>query len=67
MDEVTTSQVFSPEETVRRAYTGRVLVHLAGFLGLATVEPASDERLCHEYRVKSLPLLGQVVQFHLPK
>jgi hypothetical protein len=27
------------------------------------VEQASDELLCHEYRVKALPLLGQIVQF----
>ena len=50
-----------------RGYTWRSLVHFAGFLGLATVEPVSDEHLCHEYRVKSLPLLDQVVQFQLPK
>ncbi|HQU15021.1 MAG: hypothetical protein B7Z66_13900 [Chromatiales bacterium 21-64-14] len=67
LDEVPPSQVFSPEETVRRGYTRRSLVNLAGFLGLATVKPASDGPLCYEYRVKSLPLLGQVVQFHLPK
>lgn len=67
LDEVPPSQVFSPDETVRRGYTWRSLVHFAGFLGLATVEPVSDKLLCHEYRVKSLPLLGQVVQFQLPK
>ncbi len=37
------------------------------FLGLAMVEPVSDERLCREYRVKALPLLGQIVQFQLPE
>jgi hypothetical protein len=67
LEEVPASQVFSPDETVRRCYTVRALVHFAGFLGLATVEPASDELLCHEYRVKSLPLLDQVVQFQPPK
>jgi len=67
LDEVPPSQVVSPDETVRRAYTWRSLVHFAGFLGLATVEPVSDQPLCHEYRVKSLPLLGQVVQLQLPK
>ena len=66
-DEVPPSQVFSPDETVRRCYTWRTLVHFVGFLGLATVEPASDELLCREYRVKSLPLLGQIVQFQLPE
>jgi len=67
LDEVPPSQVISPAETVRRAYTWRSLVHFAGFLGLATVEPVSDELLCNEYRVKALPLLGQIVQFQLPK
>jgi hypothetical protein len=67
LDEVPPSQVFPPEEAVRRGYTWRALVHFAGFLGLATVEPAFDELLCHEYRVKALPLLGQIVQFQLPK
>ncbi len=67
LDEVPPSQVISPDETVRRGYTWRSLVHFAGFLGLATVEPVSDELLCHKYRVKSLPLLGQIVQFQLPK
>ena len=52
---------------MRRGYTWRSLVHFADFLGLATVVPVSDELLCHEYRVKSLPLLDQVVQFQLPK
>jgi hypothetical protein len=67
LDEVPPNQVISPDETVRHSYTWRALVHFAGFLGLATVEPVSNELLCHEYRVKSLPLLGQVVQFQLPK
>ena len=67
LDEVPPSQVISPDETVRRGYTWRSLVNFASFLGLATVEPASDEFLCHEYRVKSLPLLDQIVKFRLPK
>ena len=67
LDEVAPSQVFSPDETVRRGYTWRALVHFAGFLGLATVEPVSDELLCHEYRVKGLPLLSQIVQFQFPE
>lgn len=67
LDEVPSSQVFSPDETVRRGYTWRALVHFADFLGLATVEPASEEFLCREYRVKALPLLGQIVQFQLTK
>lgn len=67
LDEVPSSEVFSPDETVRHSYTWRALVHFAGFLGLATVEPVSDELLCREYRVKTLSLLGQIVQFQLPR
>lgn len=67
LDEVPPSQVSSPDETVRRAYTWRALEHFVGFLGLATVEPVSDEFLCREYRVKALPLLNRVVQFQFPK
>jgi len=67
LDEVPPSQVIPPDETVRCGYTWRSLMHFAGFLGLATVESVSDEFLCHEYRVKALPLLDQVVQFQLPK
>jgi len=67
LDEVPPSQAFSPDKTLRRTYTRRSLMHFAGFLGLATVELASDERLCHRYRVKSLPLLGRFVQFRLAK
>lgn len=67
LDEMPPNQVFSPEETVRRAYTWRSLVHFVGFLGLATVEPVSEGSLCHDYRMKALPLLGQMVQFQHPR
>ena len=67
LDEVPPSQVFSPDETVRSAYTLRSLVHFAGFLGLATVEPVSDEPLYREYRVKALPLMSRIVQFQHPQ
>lgn len=67
LDEVPPSQVFSPDETVRSTYTWRALMDFAGFLGLATVEPVSDELRCREYRVKALPLLSRIVQFQLPE
>ncbi|HUW97442.1 MAG TPA: SEC-C domain-containing protein [Acidiferrobacter sp.] len=63
LEEVPATPTFSPDETVRASYTWRTLVHFAGFLGLAAVEPVSDKFLCHEYRVKALPLLGEAVQF----
>jgi hypothetical protein len=65
LDELPQHQVFTPEEEVRRCYTWRTLVHFVGFFGLAKVEPVSDERFCHEYQVKGLPLLHASVQFQL--
>jgi hypothetical protein len=65
LDEVPAGQLFTPEEEVRRCYTWRTLVHFVGFFGVAAVEPVSDKLLCHEYRVKSLPLLHETVQFQL--
>jgi hypothetical protein len=67
LDEVPPSPVFSPDDEVRSCYTWRTLVHFAGFLGLAMVEPISEGPLCREYRIKALPLLNQIVQFQLSK
>ena len=66
LDEVPSSQIFSADETVRYCYASRTLVHFADFLGLATVEPVSDEFLYRECRVKAQPFLNQFVQFQLP-
>ena len=63
LDELPRHEIFTPEEEVRRCYTWRTLVHFVSFFGLAAVEPVSDERFSHEYRVKSLPLLRDTVQF----
>ena len=63
LDEVPQRPYSTPEEVVRDCYTWRTLVHFAGFLGLAALEPVTDELLCREYRVKALPLLHQAVQF----
>ena len=60
-----TAPYSEPEETFRNCYTWRTLVHFAGFLGLAEVEPITEEHLCHRYRVRALPLLGEIVQFQL--
>jgi hypothetical protein len=65
LDELPQHAVFTPEEEVRRCYTWRTLVHFLGFFGLASVEPVSDKHFCHEYRVKSLPLLHDTVQFQV--
>lgn len=67
LEEVPPSQVVSPDKTVRNCYTWRSLVDFASFLGLAEVEKTSDDLPCREYRVKAMPLLGQIVQFQLTK
>ncbi len=65
LNEVPPEPYIEPEKACRNCYTWRTLVHFAGFLGLAEVEPIAKERLCHQYRVRALPLLGQTVQFQL--
>ena len=65
LDEIPPHQFFTPEEHVRSSYTWRMLVHFADFFGLATVEPVSDSLMSREYRVQSLPLLQEVVQFQV--
>ncbi len=65
LDELPHHDVFTPEEEVRLCYTWRMLVHFVGFFGLAAVEPVSDTHVCHEYRVKRLPLLHDTVQFQV--
>ncbi|MFT5114225.1 MAG: hypothetical protein ACI8P9_003559 [Parasphingorhabdus sp.] len=63
LNEVPPEPVFSPEEQIRHCYTWRTVLHFASFLGLAEVEPISEELLCHQYRVRALPLLREAVQF----
>jgi len=65
LNEIPPEPYVEPEKTLRSCYSWRTLVHFAGFLGLAEVEPITDERFCREYRVKALPLLGEAVQFQL--
>jgi len=67
LDEVPQRTAFTPEDEVRTCYTWRTLVHFAGFLGLAAVEPVTDELLCRDYRVKALPLLHEAAQFQLSR
>jgi len=65
LEELPPNPVFAPEDEVRHCYTWRTLVHFTGFLGLAAVEPISDELLSREYRIKALPLLREAVQFYI--
>jgi hypothetical protein len=66
-DLICAPQMDMPEKAFRNCYTWRTLVHFAGFLGLAEVEPITEKRLCHQYRVRALPLLRQVVQFRIAR
>lgn len=65
LDEIPPSPITTPEKKIRTCYTWRTLVHFAGFLGLAAVEPASKKPLYHQYRVKALPMLREAVQFRI--
>ncbi|OEU62894.1 MAG: hypothetical protein BA870_02300 [Desulfuromonadales bacterium C00003094] len=66
LDELMSLTYQTPEQQARSCYTLRTLVHFAGFLGLATVEPVeSDQPLVRQYRVKKSPQLDNAVQFSL--
>lgn len=67
LKEVAPDPYYPAEKQVRTCYTWRTFVHFAGFFGLAEVEPVAKGPFCREYLVKSLPLLREVVQFHLTK
>jgi len=56
---------FSPEQEVRFIYSLRFLERFACFFGLAASEGARSGHDSEGFRVKKLPLLDQVVQFHL--
>ena len=65
LQEMPPDTIFEPDVAVRNCYTWRTLEHFAGFFGLAAVERVSEQLLCREYRVKSLPLLRDAVQFYI--
>ncbi len=53
------------EEEVGRCYTIRALDRFAGFLGLAEIERDPAKRFYEAFRLRKLPLVDHVVQFHL--
>ncbi len=56
----------SPEEDFRHCYTYRTIIHFMGFLGLAELEEIpSDKPYRHEYNLKKLPLLDEVMKFQI--
>jgi hypothetical protein len=66
LSEVAPSPYFRPEQTVRKCYTWRTLLNFSAFLGLAEVEPTTDDRIDRQYRVRKRPLLAEAVRFHFP-
>ncbi|MDD2367480.1 MAG: SEC-C metal-binding domain-containing protein [Desulfuromonadaceae bacterium] len=56
---------YSPEQVVRLSYSARCLERFALFFGLVEIERSGNDRYSEEFRVRKLPLLDQVVQFHL--
>ena len=56
---------YSPEKVVRLAYSTRCLERFTHFMGLVETERSGTDRYSEEFRVRKLPLLDQVVQFHL--
>jgi hypothetical protein len=56
---------FSSEQILRSCYSLRCLESFAGFLGLAEIQRDSAERYADDFRLRKLPLLDHIVQFHL--
>jgi hypothetical protein len=64
VNEVDDQPHWPAEKAIRSAYTLRILVRYADFLGLAKVESVDNEQLvASEYQVIKLPLLDQAVVF----
>ena len=55
---------YSPEKVVRLSYSARCLERFASFFGLVEIERSTTDRYSQEFKVKKLPLLDRVVQFH---
>jgi hypothetical protein len=58
-------QFYSPEEVLRRTYSLRCMDRFATFLGLVVLERPGNDRYSEGFQLRKLPLLDQVVQFHL--
>jgi len=54
-----------PEDTLRKAYSSRVLLRFAGFFGLVDIEQVSEGPVNREYRVRAAGLLDEVVEWNL--
>ncbi len=56
-------EYYSAEQVLRSCYSLRCLDSFAGFLGLVEIQREADKRY-GDFRLKKLPLLDHVVQFH---
>ena len=56
---------YSPEKVLRSSYSVRFLERFAQFFGLAETERLGNDRYSEEFKVRKLPLLDHVAQFHL--
>ncbi len=57
-------EYYSAEQVLRRCYSLRCLESFAGFLGLVEIQSEADKPH-RDFRLRRLPLLNHVVQFHL--
>jgi len=67
LSDVPPTSYSTPEKTVRKCYTWRALVNFAAFLGLADVEPTTEDWIDRQYRVRKRTLLAETVRFHISK
>ncbi len=58
-------EYFAPEQVLRSCYSSRCIDSFAGFLGLVEIQRDSGKRYNEDFRLRKLPLLDRVVQFHL--
>jgi hypothetical protein len=56
---------YSSEQVVRLSYSVSCLERFACFFGLVEIEHSGSDRYTEEFRVRKLPLLDEIVQFHL--
>ena len=58
-------EYYTLEESLRRCYSWRTLEKFARFMGLVEPEHDPANRYTGDFRLRKLPLLDHVVQFHL--
>jgi hypothetical protein len=58
-------EYYSPEKSLRNCYSWRCLERFAGFMGLVEIERDPVDKFTEDFRLRKLPLLDHVVQFHL--